>query len=73
MSPAVGDLLVTLILGVTLVVVGRWAVRGADRLAPAPMAEEDRHRRARTIRRGGWTCLVVGVLLAIAGALLALR
>ncbi|MEU4377242.1 hypothetical protein [Pseudonocardia alni] len=66
MTASLVNVAVTLVLGAVLVGVGRWAVVGADRLTPPRMGDDERDRRVRTVRRGGWVCVVVGTALPVA-------
>lgn len=49
-----------------LLLLGRWGIRNATRLAPQSLPENERQRRARVMRRGSVACWVAaGALLAV--------
>jgi hypothetical protein len=50
----------------TLILLGWWGRTGAVRAVPAALAESDRARRVRVIRRGAIGCQVCGLLFALA-------
>jgi hypothetical protein len=58
------------VLGILLIMLGWWGARsrGVEQALP----EMDKHsvaRRARTVRRGGYTCMVLGALFLIASVI----
>lgn len=57
--------LVFLIVGVTLVGVGLLGLRNSAGLVDLPPSSEWAVLRERTLRRGAWACVGVGVLFAV--------
>lgn len=53
------------VMALALAALGLWGRDRAPSLVPAHMSEKDRLRRARVLRRGGMTCLVLAVLFAL--------
>lgn len=53
-------------LGLALLALGWWGRRGADRIGVVPgLPDQRQHRRVAVIRRGGTTCVLVGVMFVI--------
>jgi hypothetical protein len=56
--------------GIGLIALGWWGARHGDSLSVVPTWDEkSAERRRRTLRRGAFTCLGIGVLFVIAAAL----
>lgn len=61
------NVIVTAVLGLSLLGLGRWVRRRFAELVPPSLDEPERVRRAAVLRRGGITCQAVGWLfLALA-------
>lgn len=67
MSPGASTLVIGLLLGVPLLMLGGWALRSDAPAVPTGTRPEDRERRVRTTRRGGWACVAATVLVAGTG------
>lgn len=67
MSPGTWTLVLGLLLGGPLLVLGRWALRDDAPAVPTGTRPDDRDRRLRAARRGGWACVVAAVLVAGTG------
>lgn len=55
------------VVGLVLVAVGVWGGRNAASLPAGGLPHEERHRREYVLRRGAFSCVLMGVLcLAVA-------
>lgn len=61
--------LVLMAVSAVLLTFARWGWTHAEGLVPTYYEEDDRWRRARTVRRGGVACGVAAAVLAIAAVL----
>lgn len=59
------------VLGLALVAIGVWGARNAASLPSARIPHEERHRREYVLRRGAFSCLVMGVLCLVAACMIA--
>lgn len=62
------EIVTSVVVGIVLVVLGRWGSRNALALVPPSLAESERRRRERVLARGAITCQVLGVVF-VAGTL----
>jgi hypothetical protein len=63
---------ISVLLGCSLVLLGRWGIRNGDELVSTAIAETRRTREIRSIKRGSRSCLVLGALFCLAGTALAI-
>ena len=58
-----------ILLGLALVLLGRWGAGNAHASAPRTLPEAERERRERVVLRGSAVCQVIGVVFIFAGLL----
>lgn len=51
------------LIGVVLLMIGRWGRRNAMTLVPLTLSVEAREKKARVMRRGAVSCQILGVLI----------
>jgi len=61
------------VVGLGLIALGWWGVRRGDQLSTVPSWDKkSAERRRRTVRRGSFTCLGIGVIFILAAVLSAI-
>lgn len=50
---------------VGFVLLARWGRRNVEHLVPAGVKEERRAKDVRSIRRGAWSCYLIGALFGV--------